>query len=440
MNTTRFARRAQLIVAALGLVVAPLAAAMPEVTSVALAQDEGSKWATITYALSGAPAVVTLDVQTNSVSGAITNWTSIGGANLGGFDALQPVFRKVDSDGTYTINWNPVSTWSNQTVRAGGIRAVVTAWALDDTPDYMVVDPTGSAVTRYYQSVDFLPGGLLQNEAYRKTLLVMRKIRAKNVPWTRGTVMEPNRAVNEHPHLVTLTNNYYIGVFEVTQRQYEMVMNTRPSFFTTDWEMRPVERVSYAMLRGSGTIWPATPANNSFLKKLRDATGIDFDLPSEAEWEFAARGGTGEGFWPNGERQQWSAAGMPGRCSTNGGFPKSGDENFGNIKTNEWTTANGTAIVGSYDPNLFGLYDVAGNVYEWCLDLRQDAYESLEDLVCTRWAWDTGNGYNTAQRRGRSGAWDMTYQWCRPSARDFSAQTSATMRRGCRLACRAGLK
>ena len=435
MNTTRFARRAQLMVAALGLVVAPLAAAMPEVTSVALAQDEGSKWATITYALSGAPAVVTLDVQTNSVSGAATNWASIGGANIGGFDALQPVFRKVDSDGTYTINWNPVATWSNQTVRAGGIRAVVTAWALDDTPDYMVVDPTGSAVTRYYQSVDFLPGGLLQNEAYRKTLLVMRKIRAKNVPWTMGSVSEANRAGKEWPHRVTLTNNYYMGVFELTQKQYQLVANDRPSYFTNEWEMRPAERVSYQMLRGS-TLWPEAPDSTKFLGKLRFNTGIDFDLPSEAQWEFAARGGNGEGLWPDGSRYRASDVGMPGRCSTNGGFPKKGDVNYGNTKTNEWTTLNGTAICGSFAPNPFGLYDVAGNVWEWCLDRNNDGIAALSGTGDVNLVSDG----TASRRRGRGGAWDIGYNNARPAARDFSAWGSNTFRRGCRVMCRAGLK
>ena len=434
MDQTKFRRLAQLMVAALGLVIAPLAAAMPEVTSVALAQDEGSKWTTITYALSGAPAVVTLDVQTNSVIGTVTNWVSIGGTNLGEFDAAQPVFRKVEANGTYTISWNPVATWSNQTVRAGGIRAVVTAWAMDDTPDYMVVDPTGTAVTRYYPSVDFLPGGLLANEAYRKTLLVMRKIRAKNVPWTMGTVMEPNRGANEHPHLVTLTNNYYIGVFEVTQKQYDTVAGSNPSYFIKDGDMRPVEKVSYTTLRGT-TKWPTAPKASSFLDTLRTNTGIDFDLPSEAQWEFAARGGTGEGFWPNGARQEWSAAGTPGRCQQNGGYPKAGDVNYGNTKTNEWTSANGTAICGSYDPNPLGLYDMAGNVFEWCLDMVDDTLQSLNatgDVNLT--------SANNDRRRGRGGAWDMGYNVCRPSARDFSGYTSATWRRGCRVMCRAGLK
>lgn len=412
-----------------------LAAAMPEVTSVALAQDPGSKRATVTYTLSGAPAVVTLDIQTNAVTGTATNWSSIGGANIGGFDASQPVFRRVESDGTYTIEWNPVASWSNQTVRAGGIRAVVAAWAMDDTPNYMVVDPTGSAAARYYPSADFLPGGLLQNEAYRKTLLVMSKIRAKNIPWTMGSVLEAGRAGQEHPHRVTLTNNFYMGVFELTQRQYQLVMDARPSFFTVDWEMRPVERVSYQTLRGS-TLWPAVPAATSFLGKLRANTGMDFDLPSEAQWEFAARGGNGEGLWPDGSRYRGNAVGMPGRCLQNGGYPKEGDENYGNVRTNEWTTLNGTAICGSFAPNPYGLYDVAGNVFEWCLDRNNN---NLATLSGTGDVNLTSDGTDS-RRRGRGGAWDMGYGSARPAARDFSAWGSATSRRGCRVMCRAGLK
>ena len=91
--------------------------------------------------------------------------------------------------------------------------------------------------------------------------------------------------------MVTLTKPFYIGVFEVTQAQYALVMGSNPA--ADEGGTRPVERVSYNMIRGSGAGagWPASSAvdADSFLGRLRARTGLDFDLPTEAQWEYACR-------------------------------------------------------------------------------------------------------------------------------------------------------
>ena len=198
-------------------------AATPEVTSVAMAQSSMSRLVTITYTLANAPAVVTLDVQTNANTSAAANdpgWTSIGGEAV--CNAQGDVWKKVAPELTEgnsfngTITWRPDLSWPDHKIASGGARAVVTAWALDNTPDYMVVDVSAGAqpnTQKYYPSVEFFPGGILSNQNYRTTKLVMRKIMAKDVEWTMGsTSMESQReTAREATHQVTLTNNYYIG-------------------------------------------------------------------------------------------------------------------------------------------------------------------------------------------------------------------------------------
>ena len=172
----------------------PLLAAVPVVSNVTMTQD-AMRSVTITYTLSDAPAVVTVDIQTN-VTGS--TWASIGGENIQKMTG--DVWKRVET-GSRTIAWRPDLSWPDHNVAAGGARAVVTAWALDNTPDYMVVDISDGAqqnTQTYYPSVDFLPGGILSNEYYRTTKLVMRKIMAKNVEWTMGsTALEAERQSNE---------------------------------------------------------------------------------------------------------------------------------------------------------------------------------------------------------------------------------------------------
>ena len=164
---------------------------------------------------------------------------------------------------------------------------------------------------KYYPSADFVPGGVT-NGLYKTTKLLMRKIMAKDVEWTMGsTTLETKRdATREATHQVKLDGNYYIGVYEVTQAQWDLIQPGRPSYFNNaaDRAMRPVEQVCYNEIRNADSSttadtaydWPADPNPNSFLGKLKTKTGTGFDLPSEAQWEFAARAGNGDTKWGDG--------------------------------------------------------------------------------------------------------------------------------------------
>ena len=168
---------------------AVLAAAVPEISSATMAQAS-SRLVTITYTLANAPAVVTVDVQTN-VTG--DTWASIGGDAV--WNATGDVWKKVGDGLTEgnsisgTILWRPDHSWPDHKIADGGARAVVTAWALDNTPDYMVVDISAAAqpnTQTYYPAADFVPGGV-SNGLYKTTTLLMRKIMAKDVKWTMGS-------------------------------------------------------------------------------------------------------------------------------------------------------------------------------------------------------------------------------------------------------------
>ena len=139
-------------------------------------------------------------------------------------------------------------------------------------------------------------------------------------------------------HEITLTKPYYMGKYEVTQEQWESVMGNNPSVRTKGARL-PVTDVSWNDCQ-------------DFIKKLNQKTKGDYKLPTEAEWEYACRAGTSSAY-------------------SYGDSITTRDANYGAISIK---------VVGSHKPNAFGLYDMHGNVWEWCED-RFDAYpkESVID-------------------------------------------------------------
>lgn len=452
--------------------------ATPEVSEVTMSQS-ADRLVTITYKLTE-PAVVTLDVQTNGIGGA---WASIGGAAI--CNAEGAVWRKVttvDLQGDhYVITWRPDHSWKDADgngfkIADGGAKAVVTAWALDNTPNYMVADLTATAsagTQRYYPSSDFLPGGLMGNVNYRQGLLVMRKIMAKGVRWTMGstshetmrnqTPFNEDLANNiEKAHQVELANNFYIGVFELTQAQWAHIAtnstNILPMFREPgDRAMRPMENLSYNCLRcaanshtAAGGYYPDAPYTGSFLDLLRRKTGIDFDLPSEAQWEFAARAGNGDGRWGNGpaimNTESDANLAKLGRYRFNGGtyanggtIPTTLDGSTPSEVINSLGATNATAIVGTYAPNSWGLYDCFGNVSEWCLDWFESDIASYNGCVNANGA-KTLNGGSPSHRVFRGGAFGNDAGRCRPAARNHYGADNHYSAYGVRVICTAGLK
>ncbi len=440
----------------------------PAVGNVAMGWDAASREATISYTLSGAPAVVTLDIVD-------ANGNTIGGRLIGA-SVEGDVFRKVSSDGAHQIKWHPAT--GLEELPAGGVRAVVTAWPLDDTPNYMVVSlakTTGGDEVdrvRYYPGEDFLPGGLHENREYKSVKIVMRKIAAKGVEWQMGTsdavaIADWTRPASEAPHQVALTNNYYIAVFETTHAQHVCITGgTKPggdSNFAVEWGDRPVEQAYYLKIRGN-TQWPTAPAADSVLGKLRTRTGLDFDLPSEAEWEFACRSGHDDGVWGDGtpyafarryishldangtsnySGYNWFQPTMPGRGMDNGGqINLNGGWSYQEPSRATATRDLGTAVVGTTTPNGWGIYEMHGNVNEMTLDWYKVDISALGGAVCQ----DTTTGRRILKGgtfKSFNAGGDVS---CRASARlslqynGSDATDQYVYENGYRLCCRNGLR
>ncbi len=422
----RMKAKAMLTFAAGAAAAMAMADLVPVVSDVTMTQSAESRRVVVTYRLANAPAIVTLDVQTNRTGAATSveaDWVSIGGENIQRVSG--DVWKEVAAgDDMRTISWLADKSWSGS--KAENVRAKVTAWSLDNPPDYLVVDisATGGAGTeRYYPSAEFLPGGLLANEDYRLGKIVMRKISASGVEWQMGGAPTEDgyAAWTDKLHAVTLTNDYYIGVFEVTQTQYELVQGeyadkAAPSN-RIDRAMRPVETVSYNEIRHADhSRWsnartydyPAAPNPGSYLGRLRAKTGLLFDLPSEAQWEFACRAGNGVGKWNDG-----SAICLSEDASTDA-----------NLDALACYGTNVTAVVGSYKPNDWGLYDMHGNVWELCLDTYERNIASLKGAVNTTMPEGTENGKEERVRRG--GGYTSGASKCRASNRSNTSVPADT--------------
>ena len=199
---------------------------------------------------------------------------------------------------------------------------------------YMVINltnPDGSIPDKYSVTYTQEPPNL-NNDACRTRELWLRFI-------------PPNSSAVDG---VNIDYGYYMGIFEVTQKQYQFVMGTNPSQYKTG-EGFPVETVSYNNIRGSdeGSHYPNDNRvdADSFMGRIRAKTGLNADLPTEMQWEYACRAGT----------------------TTN-------ETNAVGKTQNEvaWYSANASSkshIVGTKAPNAWGCYDMLGNVREWCRDL-----------------------------------------------------------------------
>ena len=200
-------------------------------------------------------------------------------------------------------------------------------------------------------------------------------VRVEAGTFTMGATPEmkdPDYDYDEKPtHQVTLTNDYYIGKYEVTQALWQAVMGSNPSKFKGD--NLPVENVSWKDCQ-------------EFLSKLNNTTGKTFRLPTEAEWEYAARGG-----------------------KKNRGYLYSGSNNISDVAWYSDNSDNKTHAVGSKQANELGIYDMSGNVYEWCQD-RIGSYSSSSQVNPTGAA-------GGSLRVFRGGGWRNTAWYCRSSCR-----------------------
>lgn len=235
---------------------------------------------------------------------------------------------------------------------------------------YCVVDlSAGPNATKY--PVSYLaaePKGGWTDE-YKTTKLVLRRIEP-------GTFIMGEDQKDES-HRVKITKPFYMGVFEITQKQYSLVTGTNPTprhwAGGTNASMCPVTGVIYSSVRGDPYKkynWPEvkTVAPETFIGRIRTRTGNNgFDLPTEAQWEYACRAGTTSKF--NNGSDNDEAMFELGRFILNQSMRDRGesDEDFAKHRPDgKGSTA--FTVVGLYKPNAWGLYDMHGNVWEWTLN------------------------------------------------------------------------
>jgi hypothetical protein len=179
------------------------------------------------------------------------------------------------------------------------------------------------------------------------------------------------------PHQVTL-DSFYMGKFTVTQAQYVAMMGLNPSHFKGD--KLPVEQV----------FWENTQA---FIQKLNQKTGKKFRLPTEAEWEYAARGG-----------------------NQSKGFTYAGSNNIDEVAWYDKNSGSKTHEVGLKGPNELGIYDMSGNVLEWCEDCYDEKFYEK-----SAGAKNPVNKNKAGSYVLRGGSWNYDNNNCRPAFRNASS-------------------
>ena len=285
--------------------------------------------------------------------------------------------------------------------------------------------------------------GVTNDVKYKSTHMVLRKIPAKDRSFK---FQKGNSSVNGGAGVdVLFTNDFYIGVFEVTQAQFA---NTTAHPYGGSNETnaqyaayRPVNRVPfgknyYTSLRGysSGRIWPegdhVTVDASSYFGKLQASTKVVLDLPTEAMWEFACRAMSANDDLYTGNASSDAQASLIMRAF----HINCVNEGVTTPKLNAPTAppncdlTDGPAWVGSYMPNAWGLYDMLGNIWEFCLDRYGPI--GTDALVDPRGPAE----YSTANMRVlRGGAYNIARNACLCYARDTLSDVDAYRQVGFRV-------
>jgi len=198
---------------------------------------------------------------------------------------------------------------------------------------------------------------------------------------------EPGREDNEQQHEVVLTKGYYMQTTEVTQGQWKSVMGENPSYFKNCGDNCPVESVSWEDVQ-------------IFIERInKKADSYIYRLPTEAEWEYAARAGTITSYSFGNDSNQLSKYGN--FCDSNC--------TYSHKDSNQNDQYEDTAPVKSYSPNAWGLYDMHGNVYEWCSDWYGD--------YPTNRVIDPLGAQSGDSRLLRGGSWNNFARNCRSALR-----------------------
>ena len=311
----------------------------------------------------------------------VTVYTELGDVNCDGFINIADVVDLIDylltGDGSQ-LNLTNADTDKNDIINIADVTELI---------DYLL--------NGYWSWDEPQP----QSETFTVNGVTFTMVAVEGGTFTMGATAEQGSDAfdSEKPaHDVTLSS-YCIGQTEVTQALWQAVMGSNPSYFTGNLQ-RPVETVSWNDCQ-------------TFISKLNQLTGKTFRLPTEAEWEFAATGGKlSQGYKYSGSNTiddvAWYWDNIPSQTSGNAGY--------------------GTQTVATKAPNELGLYDMSGNVREWC----QDWYGSYSSESQTNPTGPSTGSYLVV----RGGSWSSYARYCRVSGRGGRGPTNSYYDLGLRLA------
>ena len=255
------------------------------------------------------------------------------------------------------------------------------------------VSTTASTVSVSPVQVPAVPSNTISDDVI--TIPVKDGICIEMVKVEAGTFMMGATSEMKNPyddekpvHQVTLTNDYYMGKYEVTQALWQVVMGKNPSYFKGD--NLPVNYVRWKDCQ-------------RFISKLNSMTGRKFRLPTEAEWEYAARGG-----------------------KKSRGYQYSGSSNISDVAWYDGNSGDKTHPVGTKQANELGIYDMTGNVLEWCQDWYGSYYSSSQT---------NPTGATSGSRHvNRGGSWAKNVRRSSPSCRYGAIYVDRDLDLGFRLA------
>ncbi len=265
---------------------------------------------------------------------------------------------------------------SKVTVSEGKVTDLAATLAVEEEPKPVVA--TGQGRTVKGNTGNAVIDGIIDNMVY-----------VEGGTFTMGATSEQGRDAwdGEKPkHKVTLSS-FIIGKYEVTQALWEAVMGSNPSYFKGD--NLPVEQVSWNDCQ-------------TFITKLNSLTGLNFRLPTEAEWEYAARGG-----------------------NKSRGYKYAGSNNIDDVAWHTSNSSSKTHAVGTKQPNELGLYDMSGNVWEWCGDWYGDYSSSAQT--------NPTGATSGSDRVYRGGSWYGLARSCRVSNRSYNTPGTSSSNLGLRL-------
>ncbi len=241
-----------------------------------------------------------------------------------------------------------------------------------------------------------------QAQVFTETIAKGITLEMMAIPGGSFVMGSPNtqagRSNDEGPQRTVNVTSFFMGKYEVTQQQWEAVMGNNPSYFKG--AKLPVERVS----------WDDAV---QFCQKLSQKTGKNYRLPSEAEWEYACRAGTTTPFY-------FGETITPDLVNYEGSYL------YGAASKGIYRAK--TTDVGSFPPNAFGLYDMHGNVLEWCSDRYHSNYNGAPTDGTS---WETGTDDNRVQR---GGSWNNNSVYCRSALRLYGSADGRWRNWGFRVA------